>query len=58
MKVTVLNKYSDEISEGIITEIHKNSFVIEGKDEFLFKHVARETLDAATVQLSIAGSWL
>jgi hypothetical protein len=58
MKITLLNKFGDEIAEDIISEVNTRSVILENGDEFLLKHITSEKLDAATVQIGVTGASL
>lgn len=57
MRITLLSKDGSQLADSIVSEVTKSAVVLDNGDSFLIRHIAREELDASTVQLSVSG-WL
>lgn len=52
MRVTVLNKYGDEIAEGRINDVERDGFSLDTGESILFRHVA--SFDGTRITLTVA----
>ena len=55
-KVTVLNKYGDEIAEGKIIDVERDGFTMDTGDAICFRHIAQMT--ATEIRLTVTGAQL
>lgn len=52
MAVTVLNKFNDEIADGVVAEVERDGFSLDSGDCVMFRHVS--SFDGKTIKLTVA----
>ena len=55
-KVTIVNKYGDEIAEGKITEVERAGFAMDSGDSVPFSVI--ESMTASVIKLTVSGAQL
>ena len=55
-KVTIINKYGDEIAQGVITDVERGGFTMDTGDAVPFWTIA--SMNATEIKLTVAGAQL
>ena len=55
-KVTIINKYGDEIAQGVITDVERGGFTMDTGDAVPFWTIA--SMNATEIKLTVTGAQL